>query len=156
MKNFTCKPMAVLTIIFFTCITTAYAASLNISGNYIYKGSSEKLVLTFHSKGVVLFRRYEKRYAGSRTTFSKTPIESTWMPYITKNKSSGKALICQYSNPKGTCWAQAFTVTGKKVKWGGITFIKTQKSFAKSKYDKGPYSFSKLKNIYRAKMSLIK
>ena len=149
------KLLLILGIIF-SANSASLAASLDISGNYVYKGSSEKLVLSFPSKGVVLFRRYEGRWGSSGLKFSKTPIENIYAPYIVKSKNSAKALICQHGNPKGSCWAKEFSLSGDNVKWGRSTYVKSSDSFAKSKYDKGPYTFNKLKNMYSLKMKLIK
>lgn len=153
------QPMVRLFFILCTSLigtTVSYAASLNVSGNYIYKGSSERLVLSFPEEGVVLFRRYEGFYTNSGVSYKSKPSESTWAPYIANGNNSAKALICQYGNPNGYCSATAISTSGNMVKWGRITFTKTAEYFEKSKNDKGPYSFNKLNSIYASKMSIIK
>ena len=139
-----------------TSVTISHAASLDVSGNYIYKGSSERLVLSFKEDGVVLFRRYSGFYTSAGVSYKPIPSESTWAPYIVNTNNLAKALICQYGNPKGHCSATEISVTGDIVKWGRISFTKTAESFHRSKFDKGPYSFEKLNNLYAVKMSIIK
>ncbi len=81
----------------FLVSSNVYAGdSLNIAGNFIYKGSSEQLVLSFPSDGVVQFHRYDGRYRNGGVVYKDKPISSLWMPYLIKGKGSAKALVCQY------------------------------------------------------------
>lgn len=153
------RPPVLIPVIFSILVfssSAASATSLNLSGNYLYERGSQKLVLTFTEDGVVLFRRYEGRYTSSSIKFKTIPSESTWAPYIMNSRTSAKALICQYGNPDGYCSAKAFSTSGDTVKWGRMTFSKSDDSFKSSKFDKGPYSFKQLKSIFKSKFHLIK
>jgi len=152
------KKIAYLTAcIFVLCSASAYSeqATLNITGNYVYKNDNEQLVLSFKEKNVVLLRRYEGALSKAGVEYKNKPSESSWSPYIASNNYNARVLVCPKSNPNAACSAVDLSVNGDTILWNAKTFTKTKNSFAASKFDFGPYSFERLEKVYKLRMPLI-
>lgn len=153
MKNIT-KAFVSCFFFLFACHANS-ETPLKLSGNYVYNNSDEKLVLSFKNDGVVLLRRYKRDTSAEGMKYKKMPTESIWAPYIVHANNEAKALVCENGNPFGKCTATTFSSAENEVDWGNTTFNKTELSYTKSRFDFGPYTFEKLAEIYKFKLSKI-